>query len=74
MARKGLQVKKAVAIVNSRLSVKWAAVLLSGSTLISSLLGLYRDRLLNSLYFKSYPSGLDAYTGAFIVPDFMYFC
>lgn len=73
MASRDSRVKKAVAVVNSRLSVKWAAVLLSGSTLISSLLGLYRDRLLNRLYYKSYPVGMDAYTGAFIVPDFMYF-
>lgn len=67
------RVKKAVAIVNSKLTVKWAAILLSGSTLIASLLGFYRDRLLNRLYFENYPVGLDAYTAAFLVPDFMYF-
>lgn len=60
-------------MVNSRLTVKWAAILLSSSTLISSLLGFYRDRLLNKLYYENYALGLDAYTAAFVVPDFMYF-
>lgn len=73
MAAASSRVKKAVAVVNSRLTVKWAAILLSGSTLTSSLLGFYRDRLLNRLYYGNYPVGLDAYTAAFIVPDFMYF-
>jgi putative peptidoglycan lipid II flippase len=36
------------------------------------LLGLFRDRLLNSTY-SNYPVGLDAYTVAFIIPDFMFF-
>lgn len=67
------RVKRAVELVNSKLTVKWAAVLLSSSTLISSLLGFYRDRLLNRLYYQNYPLGLDAYTAAFVVPDFMYF-
>lgn len=69
----GSKVRRAVALVNSRLSVKWAAILLSSSTLLSSLLGFYRDRLLNRLYLGNYPVGLDAYTAAFVVPDFMYF-
>lgn len=75
MAGRGDRVKQAIAIVNSKLSVKWAAVLLSSSTLVASLLGLYRDRMLNRLYFGSskYAIGLDAYTTAFLVPDFMYF-
>jgi len=43
--------------------------------LLSSGLGLFRDRLLNSTYFgaENYPQGLDAYTVAFIIPDFMFF-
>lgn len=49
-----------------------AAALLAGSTLLASLLGLFRDRLLNSTY-SNYPVGLDAYTVAFIIPDFMFF-
>lgn len=73
MATRGSKVRQAVAIVNSKLSVKWAAVLLSGSMLFASLLGLYRDRLLNRLYYGNYKIGLDAYTTAFLVPDFMYF-
>src|SRR5690606_1216568 len=58
---------------NTRLTVQLAAVLLAGSTLLSSILGLYRDRLLNSLYYDTYPTGLDAYTVAFTVPDFMFY-
>ncbi len=67
------KVKQAVDRANARLTVRWAAVLLSSSTLVSSLLGFYRDRLLNRLYYTNYPLGLDAYTAAFVVPDFMYF-
>jgi len=37
------------------------------------LLGMFRDRLLNSLYLDTYPTGIDAYTAAFTVPDFMFF-
>lgn len=37
------------------------------------LFGLLRERLLNSYYYDSYPVGLDAYTAAFLLPDFMYF-
>jgi len=46
---------------------------LAGSTLLSSVLGLIRDRQLNGLYYSTYPQGLDAYTVAFLVPDFMFF-
>lgn len=46
--------------------------MLAGSTLLASFLGLFRDRLLNSTY-STYPVGLDAYTVAFIIPDFMFF-
>lgn len=58
---------------SSRLTVQLAAGLLAGSSLISSLLGLFRDRLLNGEYYKTYPVGIDAYTVAFIIPDFMFF-
>lgn len=58
---------------NRGLSLKSAAVLLAGSTLLSSLLGLFRDRLLNSMYLDTYKVGIDAYTAAFTVPDFMFF-
>ncbi len=67
------RMRSVVAMANQKLSVQWAAILLSGSTLISSLLGIYRDRLLNGLYLDSYPVGIDAYTVAFTIPDFMFF-
>lgn len=67
------RVRNVVAKANRQLSVKLAAVLLASATLISSALGLYRDRLLNSLYLDSYPVGIDAYTVAFTIPDFMFF-
>lgn len=60
---------------NRRLSVQLAATLLAGSTLLASLLGLYRDRLLTTNYYgpDKYNVGIDAYTVAFIIPDFMFF-
>jgi putative peptidoglycan lipid II flippase len=67
------RVRSAVASANRRLTVRAAAGLLAGSTLLSSLLGLYRDRLLNGQYYDSYPTGIDAYTVAFTIPDFMFF-
>lgn len=68
------RVRSVVSRVNRRLSIQLAAVLLAGSTLTSSFLGLYRDRLLNGLY-SGTPTGevaLDSYTYAFSVPDFMF--
>lgn len=72
------KVRSAVARVNQKVTIQLAAGLLAGSTLISSLLGIYRDRLLNGLYLPSaehagYPVGIDAYTAAFMIPDFMFF-
>lgn len=46
---------------------------MAGSTLVSSVLGVIRDRLLNGLYYTTYPQGIDAYTVAFMIPDFMFF-
>lgn len=73
------RVRNAVRKVNKRLTVKLAAAILAGSMLLSSLLGFFRDRLLNSAYMPNeaaglagYPVGLDAYTAAFTVPDFMF--
>ena len=60
--------KSVVALANMKLSVKSAAIVLASSTFISALLGLFRDRLLNSYYL-----GIDAYTAAFTIPDFMFF-
>ena len=65
--------RSVVALANMKLSVKSAAIVLASSTLISALLGLFRDRLLNSYYLGTYPTGIDAYTAAFTIPDFMFF-
>ena len=65
--------RSVVQLANMKLSVKSAAVVLASSTLISALLGLFRDRLLNSYYLGTYPTGIDAYTAAFTIPDFMFF-
>jgi putative peptidoglycan lipid II flippase len=40
---------------------------------MSMLFGFLRERLLNGYYYGTYDIGLDAYTAAFILPDFMYF-
>lgn len=66
------RVRSVVSKVNSRLSIQLAAVLLASSTLLSSVLGVYRERLLNGMYLDTYKVGLDAYTYAFSVPDFMF--
>lgn len=65
--------KSVVALAQVKLSVKSAAIVLASSTLVSALLGLFRDRLLNSYYLGTYPTGIDAYTAAFTIPDFMFF-
>lgn len=65
--------RSVVALANSKLSVRFAAILLASSTFISALLGIFRDRLLNSYYLDTYPTGIDAYTAAFTIPDFMFF-
>lgn len=67
------RVRSVVAKANMKLTIQLAAALLAGSTLISSALGLFRDRLLNGFYFDTYPVGIDAYTVAFTIPDFMFF-
>ncbi len=66
-------IKNTVAKFNIKLPIQLAAALLAGSTLVSSVLGLLRDRQLNGLYYATYPKGIDAYTVAFTVPDFMFF-
>ncbi len=62
----------AIARANSKIPIRFVAVLLASSTLISALLGIYRDRLLNSMYYDTYKVGIDAYTAAFSIPDFMF--
>src|SRR5665648_818734 len=66
-------IKNTVAKFNIKLPIRLAAALLAGSALLSSVLGLFRDRQLNGLYYSTYPQGIDAYTVAFTVPDFMFF-
>lgn len=70
---KKFRFRSVVQLANMKLSVKSAAIVLASSTLISALLGLFRDRLLNSYYLGTYPTGIDAYTAAFTIPDFMFF-
>lgn len=67
------RVQSVVARANRKLTVQFAAALIAGSTMTSMLFGFLRERLLNGYYYETYPVGLDAYTAAFILPDFMYF-
>ncbi len=62
-----------IAKANLKLPLQLAATLLAGSSLLSSVLGLIRARELTSLYYSTYPQGIDAYTVAFTIPDFMFF-
>lgn len=66
-------VKNFLARVNGKTSIGLAASFLAGSTLIASLLGLYREKLLLSNYYDTYPQAIDAYKVAFTIPDFMFF-
>jgi len=66
-------IRSTVARANRKAPLQLAAALLAGSTLLSSILGLIRDRILNGQYLHTYPQGIDAYTIAFTIPDFMFF-
>lgn len=66
------RVRTAVAKANQKVPIQLAAVLLAGSTLLSALLGILRERFLNRAYYDTYPTGIDAYTVAFTLPDFMF--
>lgn len=70
---KKLNVRLALSKANKKLPLKLAATLLAGSSLIASVLGLIRDRLLNTMYLDTYAAGRDAYIAAFTIPDFMFF-
>lgn len=72
-SKKHFRFKSVVALANRKLSVQFAAIVLASSTLVSALLGIFRDRLLNSYYLDTYPTGIDAYTAAFTIPDFLFF-
>ncbi len=67
------RVQSVVSRANTKLTVQFAAVLLASSSLIGMLFGFLRERLLNATYFDTYKVGLDAYTTAFTIPDFMFF-
>jgi putative peptidoglycan lipid II flippase len=67
------KVSVAFSKVNTKLSIQLAATLLASSSLVAALLGFARDRLLNANYYHTYPVGIDAYTVAFTIPDFMFF-
>lgn len=73
MSQRRSRFRSVVSLVNAKLSIKTAAIVLASSTLVSALLGIFRDRWLNSMYYDTYPAGLDAYTAAFTVPDFLFF-
>jgi putative peptidoglycan lipid II flippase len=66
------RVQNAVAKANKKVTIQLAAVLLASSTLLSALLGILRERFLNRAYYETYPTGIDAYTVAFTLPDFMF--
>ena len=68
-----INIRSIISKANKRLPLQLAAALLAGSTLLSSLFGFLRDRFLNGLYYETYPTGADAYTVAFTVPEFMFF-
>ncbi len=71
--KKRFHFRSVVSLANRKLPVRFAAIVLASSTLISALLGIFRDRLLNSYYLDTYPTGIDAYTAAFTIPDFLFF-
>lgn len=71
--RRRFRFRSVVSMANTKLPVRFAAIVLASSTLLSALLGIFRDRLLNSYYLDTYPTGIDAYTAAFTIPDFLFF-
>lgn len=66
-------VNKFLERANVRMGIGLAAGLLASSTLIANILGLYREKLLLSYYYNTYPTAIDAYKVAFTIPDFMFF-
>lgn len=71
--KRRFKLRSVVSMANTKLPVRFAAIVLASSTLLSALLGIFRDRLLNSYYLDTYPTGIDAYTAAFTIPDFLFF-
>ena len=66
-------VRSVVARANKKLTVQFAAALIASSTMLGMIFGFMRERLLNATYYDTYKVGLDAYTTAFTIPDFMFF-
>lgn len=64
-------VNKFLSQANKKLTVFWAAGLLAGATLVSSMLGLLRERLILANF--GVGAEVDAYKVAFTIPDFMFF-
>ena len=56
---------------NAKISIGWAAALLSGLSFVAMFLALFRERLLNA-NFGVESIELDAYRAAFTVPEFMF--
>ncbi len=67
-----LRFESVVSLARAELKPRTVAIFLAVSSLIAALLGVFRDRWLNSMYLDTYKSGLDAYTAAFTIPDFMF--
>ncbi len=67
-----VNIRTTLSKLNRKLPLQLAASLLAGSSLLASLLGVFRERIFNSTYYLTYPTGADAYRVAFSVPDFMF--
>lgn len=68
-----VNLRATISKANKKLPLKIAATILASASLAGSVLGLIRERLLNGMYADTYARGLDAYTVAFTIPDFMFF-
>lgn len=67
------RVQSVVARANRKLTVRFAAILIASSSMMGMIFGFLRERTLNANYYETYKVGLDAYTTAFTIPDFMFF-
>lgn len=70
MARKPISVKTLISKANAKFSVSNAAIVLVAATLVSTLLGLLRERLLLANFGVGVE--VDAYKAAFTIPDFTF--
>ncbi|HSX45032.1 MAG TPA: murein biosynthesis integral membrane protein MurJ [Candidatus Saccharimonadales bacterium] len=58
--------------VNKRISLSNAAILLISATLMTQLLGFFRNRLVAANFTKINPGSTDAFFAAFQIPDFFF--